>query len=195
LAIEGRRLVAVYSRDGDLFQLDLKAGTETKLGRASTSADEEQPSIVYGRIAFTRRGSRGGTFLLDKGKVRRISRARPSLLAFNGSRIAYPTSKGVRLHRVSGRGRDSFARQGREGGVALNLTRYSVTFMRRGGEVFQTTRFGGSSNTDVIRGVRRGKRTLPASTSSFVNQGGFLRYYLDDEGVHRITRDEDIFRR
>jgi hypothetical protein len=192
---DGRKVNALYSRGGDIYAYDLQAGTEAKVKGASTRAyDESAPGISYGRVVFVRKGGRtNGIFSLSSGKLKRIATAVPAELAFNGSRVAYPTARGVVLHRVSGKGRDSVARGtgGRAHDIVLN--RYSVTFLTGGGRIFQSTRFGGSSDVDVITGVKEGSPRLPAGANSFAFDRSFPRYYLDAEGLKRISK-QNLFR-
>lgn len=183
---DGRKLNVVYERDGDLYAYDLTAKAEAAIEGANTSARESAPSVSYGRVVFTRAGTKGGVFALQKGKVTRIATVKPSLLAYNGSRIAYANALGVQLHRVSGRGKDSFARV-KVDVDDLTLTRYSLTFLTEGGRVFQTNRFGGSGDEQLIRSVKEGSAKLSPTANSIAFQGSFLRWYLDDEGLKKIS--------
>lgn len=192
---DGRRLLAVYSRGGDIHALDLRKGTEEKVrGASSRRYEETAPGINFGRIVFVRSGGkRNGIHLLDRGKVRRVSSARPARLAFNGSRVAYAKGSRVILHRISGKGADSFARgDGRV--IDVTLDRYRLSFLTPGGKVFQTNRFGGSGDVHEIRDVKQGTRTLSATTQSIALSSGYLRFYADAEGIHRID-ERDIFDR
>lgn len=191
---DGRKLEVVYERDGDLFAYDLDARTEAKVPGVNTSAREHSPGISYGRIVFVRDGKRGGTFLRRDGRTTRIATVKPGALAYNGSRIAYPSVKGIILHRISGRGRDSFVRP--TGSVDLRdlqLTRYSLTFLADGGKLAQTNRFGGSSDVQKITGLKASSTPLSATARSFAYQGSFVRWYLDDAGLQRIST-QNLFR-
>jgi hypothetical protein len=192
-AAAGRRLLAVYSRDGDVFALNLRTGTEERVAGASTRAYEEYaPSVVFGSFAFVRRGGRtNGVFTLRDGRLHRVTTARPRELAYNGSRVAYPSGRNVVVRRVSGEGRPSIVRTP-SAAFSLVLTRYSVTWLVRGGQVLRTPRFGGSSDVDRVTTARAASRRLPASTNSIADRRGLPGYALDGEGVKRI--DPRLFR-
>lgn len=182
-----RRLLAVYGRDGDVFALDLRTGGEERVaGAASRTYEEYAPAIQYGRVVFARRGGRNnGVFLRSGDRTRRLTRARPRELAFNGTRVAYPSGRNVVIRRASGEGRPSVVPTPRAA-FSLQLSRYTLTWAAAGGRLFQTPRFGGSSGIDRVGSARRGSRRLPETTNSIANSGGFVRWYLDAEGVKRI---------
>lgn len=190
-----RHLVVVYSRDGDIYQYDLVTGVEGKVGGASSpSYKETSPSITYGTVSFVRTGGKNnGIFVRSTKGTRKISSYRPSELAFNGTRVAYPHGEKVIVRRVSGEGRPSTIRA-KGGAFSLILTRYSVTFLTEGGHAFQSPRFGGSSRVDRVDTAREANEQLPASTNSIANGRSFVSYYADDEGVKRLST-QNIFRR
>ena len=187
--IDGRRLLAVYSRAGDVHALDLRTGAEERVRGASTRAYEEDlPSVQYGSVVFVRRGGRrNGVFSLSGSRLKRIVAATPRELASSGSRIAYPSGRHLIIRRASGEGRPSRIRtSGRA--TSLQLSRYSLTFLVRGeGRVFRTPRFGGSSTVDRVTVAGEGSRQLPGSTQSIANSGSDPRWYLDAEGVKAIA--------
>ena len=49
---------AVYTRNGDIYRLDVTTGTEAKVSRLSSPKVERSPTIQRGRIAFIRRSGR-----------------------------------------------------------------------------------------------------------------------------------------
>lgn len=193
-AAQNRTLLVVYARGGDIYQYDLRAKTEAKVPGASSAAYKEaSPGISFGRVTFVRTGgSNNGIFLRDKGRTRKISSYRPSELAFNGTRVAYPHGEKVIVRRVSGQGRPSTIRT-QDKPFGLVLTRYSVTFLTEGGHAWQSPRFGGSSRVDRVDSAREASEQLPASTNSIANGRTFVSYYADDEGVKRLST-QNIFR-
>lgn len=193
-AAQNRKLLVLYARGGDIHQYDLRATTESKVPGASSAAYKEaSPGISYGRVTFVRTGgANNGIFFRDKGRARKVSSSRPSELAFNGSRVAYPHGDKVIVRRVSGQGRPSTIRaEGKPSGLVL--TRYSVTFLTEGGRAWQSPRFGGSSRVDRVDTAREASEQLPASTNSIANGRTFVSYYADDEGVKRLST-QNIFR-
>jgi hypothetical protein len=196
-AIDGRKLVAIYSRDGDVYTYDLRAGTETKVDVASSSTYEETaPGINFGRITFVRRGgSDNGVFYAGENGLSRITTARPRELVFNGSRVAYTSGKNVVIRKVSGRGAVSTVKvPGGSQAFGLALSRYALTFATKGGKVFQTNSFGGSGREENATSARAANETLPASLNSVAFSGVFVRFYADGEGIKRIST-QNIFRR
>ena len=190
-----RRLLAVYGRDGDIYQYDLRAGTESKVKGASTSTYEEYAAgLQYGAVSFVRRGGRNnGIFVLGaKGDLKKVSSARPRELQFNGSRVAYPSGRNVVVRKVSGRGAASTV-QTPSPAFGLVLTRYSVTYAVRGGKLLQTNSFGGSGRQENAVTAREASQTFPASLNSIAFSGAFVRYWADAEGIHRIST-QNVFR-
>jgi hypothetical protein len=189
-----RPLVVVYARDGDIYRYDLRTGDEAKVPGASSAAyRESSPGIQYGRLSFVRDGGRNnGVFVAGSDRVVKVSSARPAELAFNGSRVAYPVGRKVVIRKVSGRGRPSTVRlDGRA--TSLTLSRYSLTFVTRGGHVLQTPRFGGSSGIQRVATAREANERLPETLNSVAPQGSFIRFYADAEGVKRIST-QNLFR-
>ena len=191
---ESRPLVVVYARGGDIYSYDLRARTESKVAGASSSAyNEASPGIQYGRLTFVRTGgSNNGIFLRANGRTRKVSSFRPSELAFNGSRVAYPDGRKLIIRNVSGRGRPSTVRhESRPHDLAMS--RYSVTFVGPDGKVFQTPRFGGSSGIQRVSTAREANEELSPTVNSVAHSGSFIRWYLDAEGLKRIST-QNIFR-
>lgn len=194
ISATNRPLLVLYARDGDIYSYDVRAGTESKVTGASSAAyTEASPGISYGRVTFVRTGgSSNGIFVRDKARTRKISSARPSQLVFNGSRVAYPDGRKVIIRNVSGRGRPSTVRtDSRPRG--LEMTRYTLTFLGSEGRVLQTPRFGGSSGVQRVSTANEANERLSTSIDSIAHSGTFLRWYLDDEGLKRIST-QNIFR-
>jgi hypothetical protein len=193
---DGRRLLAVYARDGDLFALDLRTFAEERVAGASTRAYEESaPDLEFGRMTFVRRGGRdNGVFYRDgEGRLRRLTRAVPRETSMSASRVAYTSGRNLVIRRLSGRGRPSIVPTPSPA-FSLVLTRYTLTWAVRGGRLFQTPRFGGSSEVERVSSRREATRTFPASTDSFAFSGSFVRFVLDAEGVKRIG-EANVFSR
>jgi len=191
-----RPLVAVYSRDGDIHRLDLRTGVESKVaGASSPTYEETAPSIQYGRMTFVRRGGRdNGVFFRDGSRLKKISSARPRELVFNGSRVAYTSGKNIVIRNVSGRGRASKVKvPGGGQAFGLTITRYSLTFAVRGGDLYQTPRFGGSSGVQTVSSASKGEPHLSDTLNSVAFEGVFVRYYADTEGIKRIAK-QNLFR-
>jgi hypothetical protein len=189
-----RPLVAVYARGGDVYQLDLRTGTESKVAGASSSAYKEaSPSIQYGRLTFVRTGGRNnGIFLRDKGRTRKLSDFRPSELAYNGSRIAYPHGTKLVIRNVSGKGRASTVRLASRPS-SLAMSRYSVTFVSDH-KAFQAGPFGGSGRPERVSTARESSTPLPATLDSIAYGGAEPRFYLDAEGLKRISAQHPFSR-
>src|SRR3712207_9535254 len=69
-----RRLLVVYSRDGDILSYAPSTGREARVaGASSRSYRESAPSIVLGRLTFVRRGGRRNGLYYMSGKIGRAS--------------------------------------------------------------------------------------------------------------------------
>jgi hypothetical protein len=187
-AAGGRRLLAVYSRAGDLYAYDLRRGTEERLrGISSRTYQESSPAIQFGRMVFVRRGGkRPGVYYLSRpGDTRRLTRDTPRDLSFNGTRVAYDGGRSVVVRRVSGDGRALVFRT-RTTPRSPQLTRYRVAWLESGGRILQTPRFAGSGGPYDVDTAGEATRALPASTQSIAFRGGELGWYLDGEGLTSI---------
>jgi hypothetical protein len=83
------RLLAVYSRAGKLYEYDVAAGTERKLGISGT-----QPTVAAGRLAYVaRKGGRDTLFLRNAGKTMTVFSA-PKItgVQLSGERLAFVTN-------------------------------------------------------------------------------------------------------
>ena len=59
-----RKLVAVYARAGDVYELDLKTGTESKLTKLSSGGKETLAAINLGQYVVARQGK--GLFVVSR---------------------------------------------------------------------------------------------------------------------------------
>lgn len=182
-AIDGRRIVVVYSRCEGLssirgcdvyrFQLNGNDGEERVARLASRGYSETAPSIASGRYTFVRRGAgrRPGVHYWrgDASRPRRISSTVARETATNGTRVAYTYNSsrggGLAIRRLSGEGR-VLRPAARQSTIprSIVLDRYRATWLADMA-AFQTNRLTNARRTaDVI--VRRGSRPLPAGTDS-----------------------------
>jgi hypothetical protein len=183
-----RRLLVVYSRDGNIVSYSPSDRREARVaGASSRTYRETAPSINLGRLTFVRRGGRrNGLFELSGGtSPTRISTATPAETVQNGSRVAYTSGNRVIVRRLSGRGRFATLRSPSRP-FSLVLTRYQLSWAIGTGTVYRTPRFGGSGDVDVPTRARPGSRRLPATTNSIALAGTDVRWYLDAEGVKRV---------
>jgi hypothetical protein len=183
-----RRLLVVYSRNGDIVSFSPADGREAKVaGASSRSYRETAPSIVLGRLTFVRRGGRrNGLHHLSGGRrVRRISSATPAETVQNGSRVAYTSGRNVIVRRISGRGPAATLRSPSRP-FSLVLTRYQLSWAIGTGTVYRTPRFGGSGDVALPTSARASSRRLPATTNSIALSGTDVRWFLDAEGVKRV---------
>ena len=188
-----RRLLVVYSRDGDIVSYSPADGREAKVAGASTRAYRETaPSITLGRLTFVRRGGRtnGLHYLGGGARVRRISTATPKETVQNGSRVAYTSGDNVIVRRLSGRGPVATLRSPSRA-RSLVMTRYQLFWEIATGTVYRTPRFGGSGDREVPTSARAGNRRLPASTTSIALAGTDVAWFLDAEGLKSV--DPSLF--
>lgn len=198
-AIDGRRLLVVYSRcDGgstvrgcDVFGTDVRTGKEEAVPAPSTrSYSETSPQLSFGRYVAVRRGGpRPGLYSFGR-TARRITTTTPGDIAYNGSRVAYGyrsgVTFGVALWRLSGNGKTVILASGRPAAArSLVITRYRAGWLE-GARVFQTTRFGGSGGPHSPQ-TQQGNRSLPATTDTVATDSSTITHYLDQEGLKRIT--------
>jgi len=186
-----KRLVAVYVRDGDPFELDLASGAERRLDRLSTAAEETHVAVNYGRYVVARRGSRAGLFAYGRtGGAVRLSAAVPSEVAMAYSRVATIEGTGstrrVVIRRLSGKGRALVAGRGLVAPNSLWLTRYRAGWATSnpqvGTRLYATKRFAGSGGPFTLR-VVRAAWTSPSALSGIAVDRGEPAVYLDAEGV------------
>jgi hypothetical protein len=185
-AAGGRRLLAVYSRAGDIHAYDLRTGTEERVSAVSSRRYRElAPAIQFGRYAFVRReGPRPGVYVQTERGLRRLSRDLPRDLAFNGTRVAYDRGRSVVVRRVSDR--KALVFRARMTPRSPQLTRYRVAWLEAGGRVLQTPRFAGSGGPYDVDAADEATRTLSPSAQSLAFRGGELGWYLDGEGLKTI---------
>ena len=184
--IQGRRLLAVYARDGDIFQIDLRrGGSEERVPQVSSRAYRESaPSMANGHYVFVRRGGkRPGLYHLSLRRTgpQRVAKATPRETATNGSRFAYAAGGNVVVRRISS-SRGSFFFEAPTV-RSLIMTRYRAAWLT-GDRPFSTTRFAGSGGP-YDPTVEEGTRALPG-VDSLAYRGGSVGYYLDAEGVKSV---------
>jgi hypothetical protein len=181
--------VAVYSRCAklptrpqdrgtrcDLYQLDLAANVEKKLTRlSSSSADESQPTIFRGDVAFVRKTKREWQLRLNDQVLVRLPVKRGAILdpQLSRTRLAYTVAdpgsgfgrKTVRVRTLGG-GRDRAIYQARSGGAnAADVTRSS--WNDRGSELYfaRTNEGSGRGNRYVRWSAATGKLSYARGTS------------------------------
>jgi len=186
-----KRLVAVYVRDGDVFELDLASAAERRLDRLSTAAEETLVAVNYGRYVVARKGSRAGLFAYGRtGAAVRLSARVPSEIAMAYSRVAAVEGTGsarrVVVRRLSGEGRALVAGRGLVAPNSLWLTRYRVGWATSnpqvGTRLYATKRFAGSGGPFKLE-VMRDAWTSPSALSGIATSSGEPAVYLDAEGV------------
>jgi hypothetical protein len=186
-----KRLVAVYVRDGDVYELDLGTAAERRVPRLSTAAEETLVAVNYGRYVVARTGSRGGLFAYGRtGRALRLTSAVPSELAMAYSRVATVEGSGsarrVVIRRLSGRGRALVAGKGLVAPNSLWLTRYRAGWATSnpqvGTRLYATKRFAGSGGPFTLQ-VVRDAWTSPSALSGIAVERGNPAVYLDAEGV------------
>jgi hypothetical protein len=183
-----RKLSVVYGRGGDLYRFDVKTKRESKIAAISSTSYRETAAIPqYGSYVFVRRGgSRPGIYRYRPGSTAvRVTSETPSLVASNGSRVAYAIGRRISVRPLSGTGKRITFRSPRDV-RSVTLTRYRVGWLADGGRVYQSERFGGSgpSTTTV---ADAGKRDLPETANSIATNGSDITTYLDGEAVKRIA--------
>ncbi len=169
--------VAVYTRDGDIYRLDVASGRESKVARLSSPKVERSPTIQDGAIAFIRRA--GGRDELRAGTATAGSR----VLVRNGSilhaelgdrHVAYVTSgsdDGVigesQMHiRNLATGSDKMVYRARSGG-SNNATNFRASYMAKPqGFVWARTNVGASGGSVLVRYRLAGSRLDFAAGSS-----------------------------
>ncbi len=186
-----KRLVVVYVREGDVYELDLRTSSERRLEELSTAAEETLVAVNYGRYVVAREGSRGGLFAYGRtGRPVRLSAAVPEQLAMAYSRVATIEGTGsarkVVVRRLSGEGRALVAGKGLVAPNSLWLTRYRAGWATSnpqvGTRLYATKRFAGSGGPFTLR-VVRDAWTSPSALSGIAVEGGEPAVYLDAEGV------------
>lgn len=185
-AANGRRLIATYTRNGDVYAYDLAGRQETRIAGASSAAVERAADVVYGTFAFVRvSGRRAGIYTWSAKKgARRISADVPRELAFNGTRVAYVLGTSVIIRRVSGEGQVARIRNAARPESVL-LTRYRASWLV-GDDAYKTNAFGPSGRPDAATQAIKGSRSIDGATSIAFGKGDRVSLALDAEGVKRL---------
>ncbi len=185
-----KRLVAVYTRAGDPYQLDLATGVETKLARLATPANETLVAVNLGRYVVVRsNGPRKGiTTDTPSGAGRRLTSTVPSQIAMAESRVASIEGRKIVIRRLSGRAQPMVAGRGLTGLSSLWLTRYRAgwaTSGAHGSRLYATKRFAGSGGPYTLRVVRDSWTSASALYGIAADRSKPV-YYLDAAGVQRF---------
>lgn len=173
---------AVYTRDGDIYRLNVARGVETKIEKLSSpTLAERDPTIQRGEIAFVRRnGGRdelrlGNSTSGSKGS-RLLVRTRSILGAELGtSHVAYVRTvpaefRELRVHiRNIRTGADSMAYRAKSGGAnAADVTR--PTFVASpAGFLWARTNTGSGAGNRFVRYTLRGSKFAYAQGRPFFN--------------------------
>ena len=186
-----KRLVAVYVRDGDPYELELASGVERRLDRLATAAEETLVAVNYSQYVVARKGARAGLYAVGRsGSSRRLTATVPSELAMAYSRVATIEGTGsarkVVVRRLSGEGRALVAGKGLVAPSSLWLTRYRAGWATSnpqvGTRLYATKRFAGSGGPFTLQ-VVRDAWTSPSALSGIAVERGEPALYLDAEGV------------
>ena len=175
---------AVYTRNGDIYRLNVASGAETKVAKLSSpTRAERDPTIMRGEIAFIRRNRGadelriGNTTSGAKGSRLLVRRPEIVMAELGASEIAYVTTgpgpvsdrgaKYVRLrHIVSGRDRQIY--KAVSGGANYaDITRPSF-ILKPAGFLWARTNDGSGAGNRIIRYTLRDGR--------YVHARGTFRY-------------------
>jgi hypothetical protein len=183
--------VVAYPRDdGDLHQLDLRTGVETKLDRLSSAAPESAVAVAHGSFAFVRSGARAGVYAAGRGRaIKRLTSSTSPWVATSGSRVAYVRGNAVVVQPASGRAPKLVFRAASKPS-SLVLLRHRVAWLERDtGRLVLSPRFGTTPRTYAVGAKGTTRRQLSAGTDSFSMSalGDGLVTYLDEEGVKRVA--------
>jgi hypothetical protein len=149
------RLLAVYSRAGRLYQYDVAAGAETKLGISGT-----QPTVADGRLAYVAHKHGSDTlFLRDSGKTKAVySAPRITGVQLSADRLAFVTNNAptkllqtetLRVQTITGRSKPIY--DARSGG-ANTADIVGPTFDAGGKHLFWARRnLGSGSGNRYVR--------------------------------------------
>jgi len=178
---------AVYTRDGDIYRLNVATGSEVKITKLSSETlDERDPTIMRGEIAFIRRDGGydqlrvGNTTSGSKGS-RLIVKKRSILSAELGfSHVAYVESVPAEFREVRVRNRnirtgaDRMIYRARSGGAnSADVTRPSF-FPSPQAFVWARTNVGSGTGNRIVRYTLSGSRLSYAQGSPFYNSTAWL---------------------
>jgi hypothetical protein len=167
--------VAVYTRGGDIYRLDVAAGAEAKVARLSSPKIERSPTIQRGRIAFIRRSGRSDELRIGTATSasRVLVRSGSILHAELGDRhVAYVISRldgnvgEAQMHiRNLATGADKTVYRARSGG-SNNATILRASYMAEPeGFLWARTNVGAGGGSHLVRYALRGSHLgyAPAS--------------------------------
>jgi hypothetical protein len=190
-----KRLVAVYTRAGDVYSLDLATGAESRLARLSTSATETLVAVNQGRYVVVRKDGAGkGVWAYGpSGKGKRLTATVPAQIAMSQSRVASIEGTGsgrkVVIRRLSGRARPMVAGKGLVAPSSLWLTRYRAGWATSnpqvGTRLYGTKRFAGSGGPFTLQ-VVRSPWTSTSPLFGIALDRSEPAFYLDAQGVQRF---------
>jgi hypothetical protein len=162
---------AVYTRNGDLYSLDVATGAETKVAGLSSPKAERNPTVQRGRIAFIRRsggadelriGSANGA---SKGSRLLVRRSTIRSAELGNRHVAYVAQKPygaggeqqLRIRNLA-TGADKQVYRARSGGAnSANITRPSY-IAEPEGFLFARTNMGSGGGNRLIRYTLRGAK-------------------------------------
>jgi hypothetical protein len=192
------KLVAVYSRAGKLYQYDVAAGAEKKLGISGT-----QPTVADGRLAYVTHSYSGGDrlFLRNGGKTKTVFSA-PKITGtqLSSDRLAFVTNNAptkllqtetLRVQTLSGKPKAIY--DARSGG-ANTADIVGPTFDASGKQLLWARRNLGSGSGN--RYVRYSFATHKTAYALGSDQNYSVSYINDASGfaVARIPGDDDASR-
>jgi hypothetical protein len=188
------KLLAVYSRDGKLYEYDVAAGVEKALGIRGT-----QPTVADGRLAFVARRHGRDTLFLRSGRKTKAVFSAPKIggTQLSSQRLAFVTNNApkkllqtetLRVQTLSGRPQAIY--DARSGG-ANTADIVGATFDASGKHLFWARRnIGSGSGNRYVRYTFATRRTAYALGS---DQNYSVSYLNDVSGfaVARIAGDDD----
>lgn len=177
------RAFAVYTRDGDIYRLNVAAGTETKIDRLSSpTLAESSPTIQRGQIAFIRRnrgrdelrigdttsGSKGSRLLVRKRTLRlaELGTKHVAYVETGPGPISDEGSLRLRIRNLR-TGADRLVYRATSGGANFaNITRPSYVFSPAGFLWARTNQGSGRGNR-IVMYTLRGSKLAYAQGSPF----------------------------
>ncbi len=173
--------VAVYTRGGDIYRLNVASGVEAKVSRLSSPKVERSPTIQHGRIAFIRRNGRVDELRVGTATTGShvLVRGASILSAELGERhVAYVTEgrSGAMLGesqmhiRNLATGSDKMVYRARSGG-SNHASIYRASYVARPeGFLWARTNVGSGSGNRLVRyTLRGGKLDYAAGSMSLIS--------------------------
>lgn len=168
---------AVYTRNGDIYRLDVATGTEAKLTRLSSPKAERSPTIQRGRIAFIRRTGRtdelrigtattGSRVLVRSGAIEHAELGDRHVAYVTGALDRGAYERQMHIRNISTRA-DKVVYRARSGG-SNNASIFRASYMANPeGFLWARTNLGSGEGGRLIRYTLRDSRLgyVPASNS------------------------------